>query len=299
MLSQLEFIVTETFVSLRRHPMMAFAAFTCIAATLFVGGIMGLAYMNAHYALTRQLERVRFVVFFKPATPRSETLGLFERIKELPAVAGADFKPKEEEWAKLTKEDPGLTRGLLENKNYYPDVVSVKARSVTEIPALKAEIAGWSQVDVVQEQETVTAFLLKVKLVMGKVGAMLGVILLLLSLVIVHHTIELTLYARRKEVDIMSLVGASPAIVAFPFILEGALYGIIGGGIAFAGLVVMYRMLTSMMKHDYASNLWSMTAMLRQGALALIFAGIVLGVIGSTLSVTKYMRRPRSKMTNA
>jgi cell division transport system permease protein len=243
------------------------------------------------------LARVRFVVFFKPPTPRSETLALYNRILAMPLVdaSATHFTAKEEVW---NKEEPQTIAGL-DNRNPYPDAVSVKARMVTDIPALMASIKAWPQVDSVKAQEDVNSFLQHAQKIIGRIGFVMGVILLLLSLVIVHHTIELTLYARRKEIDIMSLVGASPAIVALPFILEGALYGIIGGGIAFASLVVIYEMMTTMLKHDYGANLWRMTSMLQQGASALILAGIVLGIIGSALSVTKYMRRPRSKMTNA
>jgi len=279
--------------------MMAFAAFTCIAATLFVGGIMGLAFMNAKLVVSRQLERVRFNVYFRPPTPRSETVALYNRIKTMPLVEDAQFKPKEVEWAKLTKESPRLTIGEMENKNPYPDVVSVKARLVADIPALKAEISAWPEVHLVQVQDDVNTVLQNAQNITSRVGTVLGVILLLLSLVIVHHTIELTLYARRKEVDIMSLVGASPAIVALPFVLEGALYGIIGGGIAFAGLAIIYRMFTNMLMSKFGEDLWQTTHMLRQSACYLILAGVILGVIGSSLSVTKYMRRPRSKTTNA
>ena len=86
MLSQIEFILTETFLSLRRHPMMAFAATTCIAATLFIAGIMALSFLNARYVVDTLMEKVRFVVFFNPDVSREETRALYQRIKNLPGL---------------------------------------------------------------------------------------------------------------------------------------------------------------------------------------------------------------------
>jgi cell division transport system permease protein len=127
----------------------------------------------------------------------------------------------------------------------------------------------------------------------------MGGILLLLSLVIIHHTIELTLYARRKEIHIMSLVGASPTTVALPFLLEGVIYGIFGGGMAFGFLTLLYNFFVVLMKNEYNAHMLQDPQLLTRGTAAILIAGVGLGVIGSTASIVKYLRRPRSRVTNA
>lgn len=297
MFSRLEFIITETFIGLRRHPMMAFAAITSVAATLFVTGIVCLALLNATFAVRTALDRVRFAVFFYPETPRSEARDICERIAGLPQVQSAEFINKEDAWSRLAKDDPEYVREL--GKNYLPDSIHIKATDVRDIPFLKEEISHWSGVKRVTDAPGVSEVLQQIRQATGKVGGVVGAILLLLSLVIIHHTIELTLYARRKEIHIMSLVGATPATVAMPFLLEGAVYGLIGGGVAFGVLGILYQYFVAMMRTEYRAALWQSPDMLTHGLLALAVGGVVLGTIGSTMSIVKYMRSPRSKITNA
>lgn len=298
MFSRIEFILTETFLSLRRHPMMAFAAITCIAATLFVAGIVSLALVNANRAVDTAINRVRFVVYFHPETSREDARAIYQRIRTLPEVAGAGFETREHAWRELTKKDPGLVR-MMDDKNPYPDAVIAKAKDVRDIPRVCREIKGWAGVDETAYNEDVSSFLERARIAVGKIGIGMGIILLLLSLVIVHHTIELTLYARRKEINIMSLVGASPSTIAMPFLLEGAFYGILGGGMSFAFLALLYDVLIISARADFGASLVQLPDMLARGGGALVIAGVLLGVSGSLFSVIKYMNRPRSKVTNA
>ena len=301
MLSRIEYVLTETFLSLRRHPMMAFAATTCIAATLFVAGIVGLALLNASNAVDNALHSVRFVVFFQPEKSRPETWAAYKNILKLngvnPDMKATEYRPKEKYWKQLQREDPDYVKLFTENP--IPDAVAVSALDVSSIPALKKEISQWPEVKSIGDAPEVTAFLLRVRQAVGRIGIGMALILLLLSLVIVHHTIELTLYARRKEIHIMSLVGATPATVALPFLLEGIIYGIIGGGISFSILYFLYRFFAAMMKSDFGAQIFQSHVMVTHGLIAMAIAGVCLGLSGSVVSVMKYLHRPRSRVTNA
>jgi cell division transport system permease protein len=297
MFSRIEFILTETFLGLRRHPLMAFAAISCIAATLFVAGMMALMFFNARHAINTAMNRVKFVVFFHPDASRDDTQAAYQKIRHLDRIAEATFIPKEQEWEKLQKEDPDYTRLL--DKNPLPDSVSVRAMEVNAIPALTNQIRQWDEVDSVKEAPEVATVLDTLGKAMNNVGVVVGIILLFLSLVIVHHTIELTLYARRKEIHIMSLVGAAPSTVAMPFLLEGLLYGVIGGGLAFGVLVLIYHYVVQWVMSHYGTSLFQDPQLFNQGMLALLVAGLILGLSGSLFSVLKYLYRPQSKMTNS
>ena len=301
MLSQLEFLFTETFISLRRHPMMAFAATTCIAATLFIAGLMALSFLNARYLVDTLMDKVRFVVYFKTDVSRDDTRALFQRIKNLPGVdaEGTTFKSKEMAWAEEQAKDPD-TAISLNNKNPLPDCVHVKVHDTQSIPMLKREIESWrTEVSIVRDSADVSTVLEKSRRVIEKGGSVIGIILLLLSLVIVHHTIELTLYARRKEVHIMSLVGATPLTVAMPFLFEGIVYGLFGGGVAFFCLLLFYRSASLTMLEKFSATLYQTPELLTHGVIAVLALGMILGLIGSMVSVIKYLRSPRSRLTNA
>lgn len=297
MLSRLEFFITETFLSFRRHPAMAFAATICVASALFVASLAGLAILNMDFAVQTEIDRLRISVFFFPETSAREADETFARIQSLPKVASAVFVGKDEAWAKLKKENPKLAAEVKENP--YPDGVVVRATDVSALAGLEETISKWPNVHSVASAPDVSSKLETFREAVGRIGFVAGIILAVLALVIVHHTIELTLYARRKEIGIMTLVGATPTTVATPFLLEGMLYGVFGAGIALGCAWLLYGVATQHLLHDYGIGLLQDQFLLSRGALAILVVGVALGLFGSVASVTKYMRRPRSRMTNA
>jgi cell division transport system permease protein len=299
MISRFEFFITETFHSLRRHPAMAFAASVCVAAAMFVAGMVGLALLNADFAVRKTMERVDMVVFFQPETPRKEAWAAFKQIKEMDGVLLATFVPREKSpfWLDMRQKHPELVKDLA--RNPLPDVVKVQPTDVSAIAGLAEEIRGWSEVEKVNEPKEETTALETMRQGVNRIGLISGLVLALLSLIIIHHTIELTLYARRKEIHIMSLVGATPITVALPFLAEGIIYGLLGSAAALGTLIACYDMLKNFVQHQYNVPLFYDQQIFTRGATAIAVAGMALGLVGSLASVIKYLRRPRSKMTNA
>lgn len=298
MISQLEFFITETFISLRRHPAMAFAAITCVASALFVAGMVGLVIANAQYAVEGVKNNVRFIVWFHPETTPDAAKLTFARVKTLANVDGeaSQFVSRDKPWESLRKKDPGMWK--LIGRNPFPDHVEVKARSIEAIPGLVETIQKWPEVDTVRYSADVSRILINITAGISKIGGIAGIILIILALVIIHHTIELTLYARRREIFIMSLVGATPATIAMPFLLEGIIYGVIGGVVGVGCVYALYLYIVSSMV-EYSASLQTNPVILGHGALYLLLGGIGLGFLGSLVSVLKYLNRPRSRVTNA
>lgn len=297
MISRIEFFLTETLVGLRRHPAMAFAAITCVAAAMFVIGMVGLVVVNAAFAVQSVREKVCFNVCFHPDTSRQEAWATFKKIEALPKVARADFVAKEKFWAQLQQDDPALVEEL--GANPLPDMVEVYPQDDSDIPALSEEFTAWPMVRSVKSDPQVSAFLQTWARAIRAGGAIVGLILAALALVIIHHTIELTIYARRKEIHIMALVGATPSTVAMPFLLEGLLYGLLGAGVAVGGLQLLYRLTMDSVMKEYGAHLLADSVQLTHGAWLLLAVGAALGLIGSAGSLLKHMRNPRSRLTNA
>jgi len=297
MLSKLEFFITETVTSFRRHPAMAFAAITCVAAALFFAGLVGLGILNARFAAASLKDKVRFNVYFQQETTRDDATNAFHRIQRLPGVASAKFVDRQTGWEQMTKNQRDLP--ALIGDNPLPDAVEVKPTDISRIKTLAAELEKWPEVNHVQQAAQVSDMLVNIGAGINRVGAIAGIILAILSLVIIHHTIELTLYARRREIFIMSLVGATPTTIAMPFLLEGIIYGLIGAGVALGFVAMLYGYLINNLQKSYNAHLLNDHAILLQGIIVLLAGGLVLGLSGSLVSVIKYLNRPRSKVTNA
>jgi len=297
MLSKLEFFITETLTSFRRHPTMAFAAITCVASALFVVGLVGLGIANARFAVDSAAAKVRFDVFFHHEVTGDAAQAVCDRIAGLPDVASVEFVDRDTAWRQMARGHADLPELIGENP--LPDAAIVKPRDIRKIPELKAEIKEWPEVDRVRGAANVSDALVNISAGVSRIGAIAGIILAILSLVIIHHTIELTLYARRREIFIMSLVGATPATIAMPFVLEGIVYGLVGAGIAFGCIYALYGYIADNLLRNYNAHLQSGSTMLYPGLTLLLTGGLVLGLFGSLVSVIKYLNRPRSKVTNA
>jgi cell division transport system permease protein len=294
MLSRLEFFITETFISMRRHPAMAFAASICIAASLFVAGIVGLIVMNVNHFTDTTLSQVRFNVYFQAETSRQDAWAAYKKILKLPAVETAKFIPAEK--ATTWTENPELQKLLPANP--LPDSVQVKATALEDIEGLKTQIRAWSDVKKVQAPGYIQT-LINIRTAVTKSGTVLGIVLFVLALIIIHHTIELTLYARRREMFIMSLVGATPGTVATPFLLEGIVYGLLGGAVAIGSLLPLYHEACRQLNVLSDVTLLGSGPEMTLGILVILGAGAVLGLVGSIISVIKFVRSPRSRLTNA
>ncbi|MHB0938388.1 MAG: cell division protein FtsX [Armatimonadota bacterium] len=298
-MSRFIFFITETVTSFRRHPTMAFAAITCVAAALFAVGLVGLSMLNIHHAVKSAEGKVRFKVFYRKDATRDEALRTNERIQLLSNVESVEFVSKETAWAQMTEGRGMNDLPMLIEKNPLPDGSVVKPRDIRNIPALVAVIEKWPGVEKVRYVEQVSTALENISAGLGRVGLIAGIILAVLSLVIIHHTIELTLYARRREIFIMSLVGATPATIAMPFLLEGIAYGLVGAGVALGFVSALYKYVSNSLLQSFNAHLLDDPAVLTQGVIALLIGGLVLGLFGSLVSVIKFLNRPRSKVTNA
>ncbi len=285
-------------MSIRRHPAMAFAAAICVAAALFVAGMVGLVVTNASSAVDSAINRVVFSVYCKTTLKDDEVQKLLQHIKSMPNVESAKLVTKKEAWDNEMEAHPDW-KATLGDDNPYPDRIDVKPKMLNKMAALELEMKAWPQVSSVGNDSELENVLGKTRDFVSRIGLIIGFILVALSLVIIHHTIELTLYARRKEINIMSLVGATPATVAMPFLLEGMIYGLLGAIIALALLSPMYGFLVKIVKLNLNANLLSNSAFLVQGSTIVIIAGVSLGLIGSLLSIGKFLRNPRSRITNS
>lgn len=120
----------------------------------------------------------------------------------------------------------------------------------------------------------------------------LGLALVLATVLIVSNTIRLTVYARRDEIAIMGLVGATPWFIRAPFVLEGALSGLLGGALATAILLALEEVLRAglqeVLQFTYSTITIDLVPTLWAGYLVL--AGIVLGVLGSGFAVGRFLR---------
>lgn len=296
MLPKLRFVLRQALsVSLRSFGVTLVAVVT-IAASLTVLAAFGVVVSTLAEVAERMGREVEVSAYLVRGVGPADGFALAERLATYEEISGARYSSSEaalESFRASLGEDASLLDGL------PPDVLpaSVELRIRPEswtkqtVEALATRLEALPEVEEVrfgrEAIEQVNGFLR-----FSRVAAwVIGVALCLGTVLIVSNTIRLTVYARRDEIDIMSLVGATPAFVRAPFVVEGALQGLLGGALALGLLVLLQEGLRIGIERGLGQGYPVELAFSPlRFLLYLLGAGLALGLVASLGAVGRFLR---------
>lgn len=290
-LSHLEFLIEEAVVNLRRNGLMTLAAIGTVALALSVFGGFGLIVWRLERLASSLPPKFAIDVFLKDHVSRQQAQQLQEQLEQHPDIAQVTFRPKEKAWPEFQKElQQEITAALPYNPLPDSFVVQVKDASRT------AQVSGWlrslPEVEAVRDAAEEVEIILSVATVVRWIGIGGTLLLLLATGVIIYNAIRLTVFARRREIRIMQLIGATASTIRIPFVLEGVVQGVLGAWIA-CGLILGVSKLVShfvMRKLVFIDSLGGSPLPVWVVAVGLTLLGAGIGGLVSTLSVRKYLQ---------
>lgn len=275
-------------------PVTTAVAVGTLAVTLTLVGAFALLVANMERLLTRFGEDIRVSAYLEKGLPEAEVRALAERVRTAPGVQEVELVTEEEALARFRAGlfgRPSLLEGLEENP--LPASLEVtlvpERRDAEGVAVLASALEGLPGIaDLGTGGAWVESYARAVGLVRGVAGA-IGAVLGFATLLVVSGTIRLAVYARRDELAILRLVGASRAYVALPFVAEGVLQGVVGGLLALAllggGFVLFGAQagegLELLLGHVEPAFLGL------RGAATLVAAGAGLGALGSALALLR------------
>ena len=284
-------LTREALLSFRRAPLLSALSITTIAFSLFTLGLFGLVAINLRKALLGLEERVEIVAFVLRGTP-AETITLATQdIAAFPEVQDVTFVTEQQALARARKE-------LVEFRDAYRDLqvnplpasmeVQLKEgyRDSRTVERVAERLRGFGFVDDVRFGREWVQRLDQLRNVTGLVGFVIGLAFAAVAIVIIGVTIRLTLLQRAREISIMRLVGATNWFIRGPFLLEGALKGLMGGLLS---LVLCYA--GYILFRDRTGGSFSDLIFFRpEQMMLLIVFGVLLGLAGSLVSVGRHLR---------
>jgi len=278
----------EALLAFRRAPLLSALSVTTIAFSLFVLGLFGLVAVNLRQALRGVAERVEIVAYVLPGTP-IETVTLAEQdIEAFPEVASAEFVSEDSALARARRELVEFRDLLRElERNPLPSSIEVKLKpgyqDAPHVNAVADRLRGLSFVDDVRFGRDWVEKLDRLRRLAAAVGVVVGAAFAVVAVIIIGTTIRMAVLQRSREIAIMRLVGATNGFVRRPFLLQGALKGLLGGivaiGLSYAAYILINRYLI-------ASSFFSAGQ-----AVGIVVFGTVIGLAGSLLSVGRHLRR--------
>ena len=288
----------EAFYGITRHFAMAFSSASAVSITLFLIGVVMLVSSNISYITGNIEQNVEILVKIDNSASEAEASihYLEQQIKEIPHVISVRYSSKDSELEKFITsygESYAVYRGAnnpMRNAFYVKvDKGEVLNEVAEKIKTLQyVEDTNYGGINTVTMVKTMDAINLAAYVVAGFFS--------LLAIFLINNTIKITIYGRNKEITIMRHVGATNNFIRTPFVIEGIFIGILGSLFPVLLLAIGYSHLYNILGGKLFTNLLSMAPSLPlafQVSLALVGIGTAVGLIGSFLSVSRYLRFKR------
>ncbi|MDK2856780.1 MAG: cell division transport system permease protein [Bacillota bacterium] len=292
-LSTWEFYLRETGRSLMRNRLMSLASISTVALSLLILGLFLLGAVNLNHIASTLENQVEVTAYLDDKLSPAANKELTEQVRKLPGVREATFVSKEEALERL-KEQFGERRDLLaavEKNNPLRNAVEVRTLTPQDVKPVVEELKKLPGVAKVSFKEEIIERLFALTRAIRYVGLGIAVLLIGGTVFLISNTIRLTVFARRREIGIMKLVGATDWFIRWPFLLEGICLGLIGSLPAVILVGRFYRWLAA---NVYSTlpfiPLLSPAQVLGRLSLLLVGLGILVGGLGSAISVRRFLR---------
>jgi cell division transport system permease protein len=284
-------VLREALNVFRRAPALSILSITTIAFSLYVVGLFGLVALNLREALRGVEQRVEVVAYLLRGTPPESIAQASEDIAAFPEVQRVTF----------VSEDEALTRAraeLVEFRDAYRDLavnplpasleIQLKegSRDAVHAQQVAERLRGIGFIDDVRYGREWVEKLDRLRNIGGLVGMSIGLAFAAVAVVIIGVTIRITVLQRAREIAIMRLVGATRGFIRGPFLLEGALKGLLGGILAVIMCYASYLLFRNQSELATSGIVFFKTPQMLLG----ILFGIAIGLGGSLVSVGRQLK---------
>ena len=287
-----EYYFREVCVSMVRKRWMTFASIGTVAVSLFVLGVFLILVLNMSRLAASLESRVQVAVYLDDALTAENRAEVERMARAMKNVTAVEYVPKERA-LEILQARLGEQRKILDalgETNPLPNYFLVTVDSAQEVRKTASALADLYGVQEVSYGQDVLDNLFDLTRMLRIFGVALLAILALATVFIISNTIRLTVFARRREIAIMKYVGATDWFIRWPFILEGVVLGLIGGGISAVVLRSFYSAVTAKVSSALVFfPLVEQYPFMNYLTLALIFSGVAIGILGSTVSLKKFL----------
>ncbi|BBL79087.1 Cell division protein FtsX [Rubrobacter xylanophilus DSM 9941] len=290
----LGFFLREGLKNIRHNFLMSLTAMTTTFICILVLGVGLLVSSHVEGVVGAVKEDVNIEVYLPDDATQKEIDALRGRVAGYPEVSGVEYVSKEEAFERFRetfRDNPEIYRGI--GEDVLPASLEIRLNDPSTADRVAQRLLGEEGIgeedlnyprQTIDRLNTVTSYM-----IWGLYGA--TALFLIASVLLISNAIRLSIFARRKEIEVMKLVGASDGFVRWPFVFEGLLQGLVGAGLA--ALVVVWL---NFLFVDWARDALPFVPISSSAVdtlfvlLVLVAVGVAIGVVGSFLSVTRFLK---------
>ncbi|GAB2544890.1 permease-like cell division protein FtsX [Gracilibacillus alcaliphilus] len=278
-----------------RNGWMTVASVGAVTTTLILVGVFLVLMLNLNHIADELEQDVQIKALVSLTTEEEDISTIEENIENIRGIDEIEFLTKEEELANLVESfgEQGQAWELYEQDNPLNDVFVISATDPQDTERIAQEIEGIDHIDRVNYGQEYVDTLFQFNNYARNVGLVLIVALVFTAIFLISNTIKITILARKKEIGIMKLVGATNSFIRLPFFVEGLLLGILGSlvpiGIILGGYYYLTQNLVVFQEFNFIKILPFFPFALQVAAI-IIGIGATIGVWGSLMSVRKFLK---------
>ena len=254
--SSARYLVGQGVKSIWRNRMMSFASFCIILVSLLMVGVSVLTTINLNRIIGGIEDQSEAAVTIKDDIGKDKQEALKKQIEALPNVATVTFYSKDEAWKNMKKDMSDEQQDLFRyaDENPLPDTFRITVKDISHMSETTMQIGTFENVDSVKSPTQFADVLVSIKNILMIIMTAVIAALIVVCLIIISNTTRASVFARRKEINIMKYVGATNRFIRIPFFIEGMLVGIAAAAAALLLTKFAYEGVYGIFKNDM--SLW-------------------------------------------
>lgn len=291
-LNNIGYLVKEGVKGIFKHGFMSFASVTVIMACLIIMGVFTLLGMNINSVISDLEAQNELVAFIDDSMSTEEAKGLESILLKVSNVSTVEFVSREEAMKEFKAD---YEQGLFEeiDASVFRDRFIVHIENIEETEQTQRglmQVAGVAKVNA--HLEYAEGFI-KVRNIVNLVSVILVSILAVVSVFIMSNTIKLATFTRREEIAIMKMVGATNMFIRLPFVIEGLILGVLGGGLAFGCVWGLYELTCQNLLSGFIGGIVDIVpfSIVMMPLLVVFLAvGVFVGAFGGNIAIRSYLK---------
>jgi cell division transport system permease protein len=281
----------ETVTALRRNALVTFAAISTVFISLFLLGGALLVERQVRLMTGEWAQKVEVTVFLRDDASSEEIQALGQRIAEIPEVDQVFFENRQEAYAtfqELFRDNESLVQNV--DASALPQSYRIKLVDAADFPVIRARLAGDPAIDEIRDEQAVLKRLLAVTSVLRTGVIAVAAIMMISAIGLIGNTVRMAVFARRKEIAIMKLVGATNWFIRVPFLIEGMVQGLLGGLAAVLAIFAMKFLFIDPLRGKIPFvPTWVDTGEILFTVPILLVTGVLIAAVASLLAMRRFL----------
>lgn len=297
--SSVRYLAGQGLKSIWRNRMMSFASFCIILVSLLMVGLSVLLSINLNRIIGGIEGKSEVIVQIKDNTEDAAQDELKKKLEDIPNVNEVEFYSKEEAWENMLE---GMTD---EEKDFFqyaddnplPDTFRITVVDIKKMTETTTQIDTFDNVESTKSPTAFADVLISIRRLVTIISGAIVIALIIVCMIIISNTTRASVFARRKEINIMKYVGANNSFIRIPFFVEGMIVGILAAATALLLTMFAYDGVYNILNDDFklwnilgVKSLYSFKDMLWPVAGAYAVAGALIGAVGTSISIGKHLK---------